>query len=93
MGGGSNAVVQLAVIAHVGRVLLVDEEERRLVRPVLYVDRVHAPLRDVGDGDGRGTALVEARHALAALGGLRRAVQTGRHQAVLVLGPGDLEGK
>lgn len=35
MGAGSNAVLQLAVIAHVGRVLLVDEEERRLVRPVL----------------------------------------------------------
>lgn len=50
-------------------------------------------LRDVGDGDGRGAAVVQAARVLAALRGLRRAVQTRRHQAVLVLGPSDLTGK
>lgn len=87
-GGGSDV---LAVVAHVRRVLLVDEEERRLVRSVLHVGGVHSLLRDVGDGDGRGGALAKAAHALAALRGLGCAVQVGRHQAVVVLGPGDLK--
>lgn len=93
LGAGSNAVLPLAVVAHVRRVLLVDEEERRLVRSVLHVARVCVLARDVGDGDGRGAAVDEAAHVAAALWGLWRAVQPRRHQAVLVLGPSYLRGK
>lgn len=92
-GGGSNAVLPLAVVAHVRRVLLVDEEERHLVWSVLHVGGVCVLVRDVGDGDGRGAAVVEAAHVLAALWGLWRAVQTRRHQAIVVLGPSNLTGR
>lgn len=92
-GVGSNAVLLLAVVAHVRRVLLVDEEERRLVWAVLHVGGVCVLVRDVVDGDGRGAALIEAAHVLAALRGLWRAVQARRHQAILVLGPSNLTGK
>lgn len=93
MGVGSNTVLLLAVVAHVRRVLLVDEEERRLVRPVLHVGGVRVLLRDVGDGDGRGAAVGQADGVLAALRGLWRAVQTRCHQPVVVLGPSNLTGK
>lgn len=88
----SNAVLPLAVVAQVRRVLLVDEEERRLVWSVLRVGGVGVLVRDVGDGDGRGAAVVRAARVLAALRRLRRAVQARRYQAVLVLGPSDLTG-
>lgn len=91
-GGRSNAVLLLAVVAHMRRVLLV-EEQRRLVWSVLHVGGVCVLVRDIGDGDGRGAAVVEAAHVLAALRRLRRAVQTRRHQPVLVLGPSNLTGK
>lgn len=93
MGSGSDAVLQLAVVVvgRVRRVLLVEEEERRLVGPVLRRGGVGRHVRDGGVGGGGGSRLVQAGGVVAALGGLRSAVQTGRHQAVLVLSPGDLD--
>lgn len=87
---GSNAVFQLAVVGHVRRVLLVDEEKRRLVWSVLCRGAVRSQVCD-GVGGGSGSRLVQVNHALAALRTLGRAVQTRRHEAVLVLGPCDLK--
>lgn len=89
MGGesGSDAVVQLAVVVGRGRRVLLVQEKRHLVRAVLC-GGVRA---QVCDGDaGGGRHVVEAGRAVAAVGGLRRAVQTRRHQAVLVLSSSDL---
>lgn len=83
---GSDAVVQLAVVVGcIRRVQLVEEEERRFVRPVLRRGEVGPRVREGGVGGGGRRGLIQARCAVAALRGLRRAVQTGRHQAVLVL--------
>lgn len=87
--GGSNAVFHLAVVCHVRQVLLIDEEERCLVRPILRGGGVGSQVRD---GGGRWNHLIQAHHAVAALWGLGRAIQARRHEAVLVLGPRDLKG-
>lgn len=87
----SNAVFQLAmVVCRVRRVLLV-EEMRRLVRSVLRWGGVWDQVHDGGVGCDAGSALIQANCVVAALRRLRRAVQTRRHQAVLVLSPRDLK--
>lgn len=93
-GAGSNAVPQSAVgvVGRVRQVLLIDEEERRLVQPVLCRGGVPAEVGDGGVGGGGGRGRIQAIDVVAALRRLGRAVQAGRHEAVLVLGPCDLEG-
>lgn len=74
-GDGSDAVVQLVVVVgHVVRgVVLAEEEQRRLVRPVLHQWRVcAAQVRDGqcrwGDGGGvGGSGLVLLRRVVTAL--------------------------
>lgn len=90
---GSNAVLQLVVVSHVRRVLLIDEEKRRLVWSVLCRGGVPAQVWDGGVGGGGGSRLIQAIHVVAALRGLGRAIQTGSDQAILVLGPRDLKGR
>lgn len=85
---GSDAVFQLAVVVARGRRVLLVQEKRLLVWAVLRGGGVRAQVCD-GDAGGR-RHLVEAGHVVAAVGGLRRAVQTRRHQAVLILRPCDL---
>ena len=75
------------------RVLLVEEEERCFIRPVLRRGGVRSQVRDGGVGGGGGSVLIHANHVVSALWGLGCAVQTRCHQAVLVLGPSDLKQK
>lgn len=91
--GGSNAVFQLVVVSHVRRVLLIDEEKRRFIWSVLCRGGVPTQVCDGGVGGGRGSRRIQAIHVVATLRGLGRAIQTGSHQAILVLGPRDLKGR
>lgn len=92
--GVSNAVFQLAVVVGcVWRVLLVEEEERRFIRPVLRRGGVRSQVCDGGFGGSGGSVLIQANHVMSALWGLGCAVQTRCHQAILVLGPSDLQEK
>lgn len=97
---GSDAVFQLAVVVAHGRRVLLVQEKRPLVWAVLRGGGVLTQVCDgdaggvlaqVCDGDaGGGRHLVEAGHVVAAVGGLRCAVQTRRYQAVLILSSCDL---
>lgn len=87
----SNAVFELVVVVRRVRWVLLVEELRRLVRSDLRRGEVRAQVHDgvVARGGGRG--LIQVTSVVAALRRLRRAVQTGRHQTVLVLSPRHLK--
>lgn len=88
----SDSVLHLAVVvACVWRVLLIEEKKRRLVRAVLRRGGVCSQVRNGGVTDGGGRRLIHTNSVVAALGGLRRAVQARCHQAVLVLSSCDLK--
>lgn len=88
---GSDTFQLVVVIRRVRRLLLVQEEQRGLVRPVLHWARVSHQVCDGGGAGGSG--LLQPSGVVVVLRGLRRAVQKRRHQAVLVLSPRDLRNQ